>query len=121
MFLTDRTVDLIISGGVNIYPAEIESVLLTHPRVGDAAVIGVPSATDMGEDVLAIVEPIPVEPDSKDSGRASLTSELVDHCRQRLAGYKCPTVVEVVDSLPRTDSGKLLKELLRDERRAQMS
>ncbi|MDZ7733629.1 MAG: AMP-binding protein [Acidimicrobiia bacterium] len=111
LYLTDRSTNLIISGGVNVYPAEVEAVLLTHPAVGDVAVIGVPD-DDMGESVLAVVEPHDGEESATD-----LPGELVAHCRDRLAHYKCPRHVELVDCLPRRDNGKLYKRELRDEYR----
>ena len=113
LYLTDRTTDLIISGGVNVYPAEVEAALLLHPEVADVAVIGVPSRSDMGEDVLALVEPTP----SADDG--GLVARLLDHCREHLAGYKCPRRIEIVDDLPRRDNGKLAKGPLRSAWRAQ--
>jgi hypothetical protein len=111
LFLTDRSADLIISGGVNVYPAEVEAELLGHPAVGDAAVIGVPDP-DWGETVVAVVEP-------RDGVVASdgLAAELVDHCRARLAHFKCPRRVEFTERLPRTDSGKLYKRRLREQYR----
>jgi len=112
LFLTDRSVDLIISGGVNVYPAEVEGELLAHPSVGDAAVIGVPDE-DWGESVLAVVElrsGVHATPD--------LAAELVEHCRSRLAHFKCPRRIEFVDLLPRADNGKLYKRRIRDEYRA---
>jgi bile acid-coenzyme A ligase len=109
LFLRDRAKDMIISGGVNIYPAEIEAVLTAHPAVGDVAVIGVPDP-EWGESVRAVVEPaagvVPTD---------QLAEELVAYCRLRLARYKCPRVVEFRDALPRTDTGKLFKRRLRDE------
>jgi long-chain acyl-CoA synthetase len=111
LFLTDRSADLIISGGVNIYPAEVEAELLGHPSVGDVAVIGVPD-DEWGERVVAVVEvQSGVEP------TPALASELIDHCRANLAHFKCPRAIDFVDSLPRTDSGKLYKRRLRDEYR----
>jgi long-chain acyl-CoA synthetase len=113
LFLTDRSADLIISGGVNVYPAEVEGELLDHPAVGDAAVIGVPDP-EWGEVVVAVVEPqAGVEPSD------DLAQELIEHCRARLAHFKCPRRVDFVDQLPRTDAGKLLRRRLRDEYRAQ--
>ena len=112
LFLTDRSADLIISGGVNVYPAEVEAVLLGHPEVADAAVIGVPDP-DWGELVVAVVE---AGPDVEPSG--DLAAALVARCRERLAPFKCPRRVDFVDHLPRTDSGKLYKRRLRDEYRA---
>jgi long-chain acyl-CoA synthetase len=111
LFLTDRSAHLIISGGVNIYPAEVEAVLLTHPSVGDAAVIGVPSS-EWGEEVKAVVE---LKPDQAPS--EELAAELIAHCRQRLARYKCPRSIDFVDELPRQDNGKLYKTALREQYR----
>jgi len=113
LFLTDRSANLIISGGVNIYPAEIEAVLLTHPAVGDAAVIGVPNE-EWGEEVKAVIE-------LREAviGSAELATELIEHCRRLLAHYKCPRSVDFVTSLPREDNGKLYKRALRDLYRAQ--
>ena len=108
LYLTDRSANLIISGGVNIYPAEIDAVLLLHPSVGDAATIGVPD-DEWGESVLAVVEPQPgVEATDE------LADELIALCRQKLAAFKCPRRVAFVDELPRHDNGKLYKRLLRD-------
>ena len=109
LFLCDRAKDLIISGGVNIYPAEVEGVLSAHPAVGDVAVIGVPDP-EWGESVKAVVEVTPGVTPS-----AELADELVAFCRERLAGYKCPRSVDFRDALPRTDGGKLFKRILRDE------
>jgi long-chain acyl-CoA synthetase len=115
LFLTDRTANLIISGGVNIYPAEVDAVLLDHPQVADAAVIGVPNP-EWGEEVLAVVELRTGEEQSRE-----LADELVDFCRERLAHYKCPRRVEFVDQLPRQDNGKIYKRLLRDRYRERAS
>ncbi|MFA5565962.1 MAG: AMP-binding protein [Acidimicrobiia bacterium] len=111
LFLTDRDANLIISGGVNIYPAEAEAELIAHPAVGDVAVIGIPD-DEWGELVIAIVEPQPgVQPSDE------LAAELIAFVRERLAHYKCPRRVEFRDELPRHDNGKLYKRLLRDEYR----
>jgi long-chain acyl-CoA synthetase len=115
LYLTDRTANLIISGGVNIYPAEVDAVLLTHPAVGDAATIGVPHA-EWGEEVKAVVE---LQPGVTPSG--TLAAELIEHCRDRLAHFKCPRSVDFVDELPRQDNGKIYKRVLRDRYRAAMS
>jgi long-chain acyl-CoA synthetase len=109
LFLRDRAKDMIISGGVNIYPAEAEAVLAGHPLVADVAVIGVPDP-EWGEQVKAIVELVAgTEP------AEALAGELVAYCQQQLAGYKCPRSVDFRAELPRTDGGKLLKRRLRDE------
>jgi long-chain acyl-CoA synthetase len=109
LFLCDRAKDMIISGGINIYPAEIEGTISAHPAVGDVAVIGVPD-DEWGEQVKALVEVTPgVEPTPE------LAEELLAYCREHLAGYKCPRLLEFRDHLPRTEAGKLLKRLLRDE------
>ena len=112
LFLHDRRTDLVISGGVNLYPAEIEGVLAAHPAVADAAVIGVPDP-EWGQRAVAVVQPEPCVPTG-----SALADELVAHCRSALAGYKVPRTVEFTDELPRTASGKLLRRELRDARRA---
>ncbi len=111
LFLTDRTANVIISGGVNIYPAEVDAVLLEHPAVGDAAAIGIPD-DEWGEAVLAVVE-------LRDgvASNPELADELGAFCREHLAGFKCPRRVEFVDELPRQDNGKIYKRLLRDQYR----
>lgn len=107
LYLTDRTIDMVISGGVNIYPAEIEAVLADHPRVGDVAVIGIPDEA-MGEALLAIVEPAGDATTGDD-----LADELTTFARGRLAGYKVPRRWRFVDSLDRSPVGKLDKNHLR--------
>ena len=106
VYICDRKKDMIISGGVNIYPAEIESVLYGHRQILDAAVFGIPD-DEWGESVYAIVQPKPGENIDLDELRA--------YAEQHLAGYKRPRAYEVRPELPRTDSGKLLKRVLRDE------
>lgn len=113
LFLTDRSVDLIISGGVNVYPAEVEAVLITHPSVGDVGVIGVPDP-EWGESVKAVVE---LQPGYEPS--AALAEELTGWARERLAHFKCPRTVDFVEELPRTPSGKLSKRTLRESFRQQ--
>ncbi len=104
LFITDRAKDMIISGGVNIYPAEIEAALLKHPAVQDAAVIGIPD-DEFGEQVKAFVELKP--------GLAATADDLLAHCKQELASYKRPKSVDIVAELPRNTMGKLLKKDLR--------
>jgi long-chain acyl-CoA synthetase len=105
VFLHDRIKDMVVSGGENIYPAEVENVLLKAPAVADAAVIGVPDDT-WGETVKAVVV--------ASAGAHVDAAELIAFCRQRLAHYKCPTSVDVVEALPRNPSGKVLKRELRE-------
>ncbi len=112
LFLTDRSAHLIVSGGVNIYPAEVDAVLLEHPAVGDAATIGVPD-DEWGESVLAVVEVA-----DGVAADAALATELIAHCRTRLAAFKCPRAVDFVAKLPRQDNGKVAKTKLRANYRA---
>ncbi|MHB1710985.1 MAG: AMP-binding protein [Acidimicrobiales bacterium] len=107
LYLTDRSANLVISGGVNIYPAEVDAVLLEHPAVGDVGTIGVPDP-EWGEAVKAVVELQPGVCPSPE-----LAEELIDHCRGRLAHYKCPRTVDFIDELPRLDNGKLYRRVLR--------
>ncbi|HXZ63294.1 MAG TPA: acyl-CoA synthetase [Streptosporangiaceae bacterium] len=113
LYLSDRRTDLIISGGVNIYPAEVEAVLIGHPAVDDVAVIGVPDP-EMGQLVLAIVQL-----SDEGTGSPDLAAELIEHCRARLASFKCPRSIEFVADLPRLPTGKLLRRQLRAERAGQ--
>jgi fatty-acyl-CoA synthase len=108
LYLTDRQVNMIISGGVNIYPQEAENVLAGHPAVADVAVFGVPDA-EMGEAVKAVVQLTDSAVEGED-----LEAELIAYCRSELATYKCPRTVDFVDELPRDPNGKLYKRLLRD-------
>jgi len=108
LYLTDRRDFMIVSGGVNIYPQEAENVLITHPRVMDAAVFGIPDP-EMGERVHAVVQPL----DMRDAG-PDLERELVAFCRANLAHYKCPQAIDFDAELPRQPTGKLYKRLLRD-------
>ena len=108
LFLTDRSVDLIITGGVNVYPTEIDAVLLAHPKVADSATIGVPN-DEWGEEVKSVVElAAGVEPSRH------LEAELIEFSRERLAHFKCPKTIDFVDQLPRQDNGKIYRRLLRD-------
>jgi len=108
LYLTDRQAHMIISGGVNIYPQEAENLLAGHPAVADVAVIGVPDP-EMGEAVRAVVTLT-----DPDAAGPELAAELLAFCRSELATYKCPRTVDFVDELPRDDSGKLYKRLLRE-------
>ena len=108
LYLTDRSSFMIISGGVNIYPQETENLLITHPKVLDAAVIGVPN-NDFGEEVKAVVETMPGV-----SANAELEAELIAFCEQQLSKLKSPKSVDFTDALPRLPTGKLYKKKLRD-------
>ena len=108
LFLTDRKTHMIISGGVNIYPQEAENLLVTHPKVMDAAVIGVPD-DDLGEAVKAVVQPVPGV-----DANAGLEQELIAFCREHLAHFKCPRSVDFEAELPRLPTGKLYKLPLRE-------
>ncbi len=108
LFLTDRKSYMIISGGVNIYPQEVENLLITHPRVADAAVIGVPNP-DFGEEVKAVVQPL----DPADA-TPQFAKELIDFCKAHLSPIKCPRSVDFDPALPRLDNGKLYKRLIKD-------
>jgi acyl-CoA synthetase (AMP-forming)/AMP-acid ligase II len=108
LYLTDRKAFMIISGGVNIYPQEVENLLISHPKVADVAVIGVPNE-EFGEEVKAVVQPA----NWADVGPA-LADELVAYCRERLSPIKCPRSVDFESELPRHPTGKLYKRLIRD-------
>ena len=105
LFLTDRVKDMIVSGGENVYPAEVENALASHPALAEVAVIGVPSAK-WGETVKAVAV---LRPDAM-----ATEAELIAHAKTLLAGYKCPTSVDFVAVLPRNPSGKVLKKDLRE-------
>ena len=108
LHLTDRSTFMIISGGMNIYPQECENLLITHPKVADAAVFGIPNA-DLGEEVKAVVQPLPGVAHTKE-----LEAELIGFCREHLAHIKCPRSVDFTEQLPRLPTGKLYKRHLRD-------
>jgi long-chain acyl-CoA synthetase len=108
LFLCDRAKDLIIAGGVNIYPAEIEKVLMEHPKVADAAVFGIPNE-EWGEEVKAVIQPA----DGVEPGPA-LAEELLHFATERLARFKLPRSIDFIAELPRLDTGKLYKRYLRD-------
>jgi long-chain acyl-CoA synthetase len=108
LYLTDRATFMIISGGVNIYPQECENLLITHPKIADAAVFGVPNA-DLGEEVKAVVQPMPgIQPCE------ALAEELITFCGQSLSRQKVPRSIDFEVELPRLPTGKLYKRLLRD-------
>ena len=109
LFLTDRKAHMIICGGVNIYPQETENLLVTHPAVLDAAVIGVPNE-DLGEEVKAVVQLV-----DGVTGDEALERSLIAFCREHLAHFKCPRSVDFVDELPRLPTGKLYKGVLREQ------
>jgi long-chain acyl-CoA synthetase len=109
LYLTDRKDDVIISGGVNIYPQEAENLLITHPKVRDAAVFGIPNL-EFGEEVKAVVELL----DPDDAG-PDTEKELIAFCREHLSHIKCPKSIDFRKELPRTPTGKLFKRLLKEE------
>ena len=108
LYLTDRKANMIISGGVNIYPQEAENVLVTHAKVADVAVFGVPNE-EFGEEVKAVVELAPGITASEELAR-----ELIDFCREHLAHVKCPRSIDFEDKLPRSETGKLYKRRLKE-------
>jgi len=112
IYVVDRLKDMIISGGENIYPAEIENVLYNHPKILEAAVIGIPDP-DWGESVKAYIV--------LKAGQAMTEAEVIDFCREQLASYKKPRVVQFIDALPRNASGKVLKTTLREMHRQKVS
>ena len=108
LYLTDRKAFMIISGGVNIYPQEIEDCLILHPEVSDVAVFGVPNE-DFGEEVKAVVQPL-----EGVNGDDQLAKRLTEFAREHIAGYKVPRSIDFMEELPRLPTGKLYKRLLRD-------
>jgi long-chain acyl-CoA synthetase len=108
LYIGDRRSDLVISGGVNVYPAEVEGVLLAHPMVADAAVVGMPD-DEWGQRVTAVVEPRPEAPDA-----ATLEADLLAHCKRELAGPKVPRRVVFVGAMPRNEIGKVSRKRLRE-------
>jgi long-chain acyl-CoA synthetase len=108
LYLTDRKSFMIISGGVNIYPQEIENLLITHPKVVDAAVVGAPDE-EMGEKVVAVIQPA----DWREADE-ELKAELAAFCRTHLSRVKLPRIFDFVPELPRHPNGKLYKRLVRD-------
>jgi fatty-acyl-CoA synthase len=106
LYIADRKKDMIISGGENIYPAEIESVTFGHPKVADVAIIGMPDQ-EWGESVKAVVVP------KKDVALAP--EEIIEYCRGKIAKYKIPKAIVLTDVLPRNAAGKILKRILREK------
>lgn len=113
LYLTDRKANMIISGGVNVYPQEAENVLTMHPLVGDVAVFGVPNE-DFGEEVKAVVQPVDWADVDTPKKASALAIVLMAFCRSQLADIKCPRSVDFEFELPRHPTGKLYKRLLRD-------
>ena len=113
LYILDRAKDMIISGGENIYPAEVEAVLARHPAVADVAVLGRPDPT-WGEAVHAVIIPV-----AGPAGQPVSAEEVMAWCRDQLAHFKCPKSVEFVSALPRTTTGKVLKRELRAQLQAQ--
>jgi long-chain acyl-CoA synthetase len=109
LFISDRAKDMIITGGTNVYPAEIEAALLDHPKVHDVGVIGIPDP-DWGETIMALIQL-----KTEDTADPELQAELTAFCKERLASYKVPRRWEFRDDLPRTEAGKLYKRKIRDE------
>jgi len=105
LFITDRKKDMIISGGANVYPRELEEVICTHPAVHEVAIIGVPDET-WGESVKAVVVLRP--------GARASEPEIIEHCRRHLSSYKKPSSVDFVAELPKNAYGKILKRELRE-------
>jgi long-chain acyl-CoA synthetase len=112
LYLTDRKAYMIISGGVNIYPQESENLLVTHPKVIDVAVFGVPNE-EFGEEVKAVVQPVTMPADEAEA--KALAQELIAFCRTELSAIKCPRSIDFREELPRHPTGKLYKRLLKDE------
>jgi long-chain acyl-CoA synthetase len=108
LFLCDRKSDMIIAGGINIYPAEIEGCIQEHPQVADIAVFGIPDP-EMGEQIKAVVQPLPGV-----AGDDALRASIMEHLQRRLGKYKWPRSIDFMDELPREPTGKLLKRTLRD-------
>jgi long-chain acyl-CoA synthetase len=108
LYLTDRKSFMIISGGVNIYPQEIENLLITHPKVADAAVVGAPDE-EMGEKVVAVIQPM-----DWDADHEALRGELLAFTRKHLSHVKTPRLIDFMQELPRHPTGKLYKRLIRD-------
>lgn len=109
LYLTDRKADMIISGGVNIYPQEVEDLLTVHPKVYDVAVFGIPN-DDFGEEVKAVIQPVRME-----EAGSHLEKELIAYCHKYLSKIKCPKSIDFTLELPRTPTGKLLKRILKDK------
>ncbi|PKO57884.1 MAG: acyl-CoA synthetase, partial [Betaproteobacteria bacterium HGW-Betaproteobacteria-18] len=112
LYLTDRKADMIISGGVNIYPQEAENLLVTHPKVADAAVFGIPNQ-EFGEEVKAVVQPA-----NMSDANPALAQELMAFCQQHLSKIKCPRSIDFNRELPRTPTGKLLRRILKEQYRS---
>jgi long-chain acyl-CoA synthetase len=108
LFITDRKKDMVLVGGFNVYPRDVEDILFQHPKVAVAAVVGVPDAKS-GEAVKAYIQLKP--------GATATVEEIMAFCKENMAGYKRPKSIEFRDSLPMSNVGKVLRRLLRDEKR----
>jgi long-chain acyl-CoA synthetase len=106
VYMHDRIKDMILTGGENVYPAEVENVLMQHPAVADGAVIGVPDEQGWGEAVKACVVRRP--------GSSASQAEIINWMRERIAHFKCPKSVDFLDTIPRNPTGKILKRVLRE-------
>lgn len=106
IYVVDRKKDMLITGGENVYPAEVEEVIIGHPKVAEVGVIGVPDEK-WGESVCAVVVPLP--------GQRLTVEEIKQFCKNKLAGYKIPKSVKFMDALPRNPAGKILKRVLREQ------
>ena len=114
LYLTDRATFMIISGGVNIYPQEIEDAMIMHAKIADIAVIGVPSE-EMGEEVKAVVQVAAGINVDNSLAKEALADELMLYAREHIAHYKCPRSIDFIDEMPRLPTGKLYKRLLKDK------
>jgi acyl-CoA synthetase (AMP-forming)/AMP-acid ligase II len=114
LYLTDRRAFMIVSGGVNIYPQEIENLLVNHPQIMDVAVLGMPNP-DFGEEVVAVIEPTKPAPGEEPLSADSLTAAISAYCKANLAAFKCPKRIILMENLPRLPNGKLLKRIIKEQ------
>jgi len=114
LYLTDRRAFMIVSGGVNIYPQEIENLLVNHPQIMDVAVLGMPNP-DFGEEVVAVIEPTKAAPGDEPLSADSFTAAISAYCKANLAAFKCPKKIILMENLPRLPNGKLLKRMIKEQ------